>query len=338
MNLLERIQEVHNSLQADLAQVRLDLQSIEDFRLKFSGKKGIIAALFQEFGLLAPEFKREVGKRLNELKKEAEEVVQQLKARLLESQKQSKEFDPTLPGMPFNRGHLHPVTQTMNRICEIFRGMGFGIEFGPEVETDFNNFRALNFPDNHPARDMQDTFFIEDEILLRTHTSPVQIRTMMKRKPPIRVLAPGRVYRNEAINPRSYCVFHQVEGLYVDEGVTFAEMKATIEIFVKKFYGENVKSRFRPSFFPFTEPSAEVDISCILCGGRGCRLCKQTGWLEIMGCGMVDPNVFIACGIDPEKYTGYAFGMGPDRIAMLKYGIHDIRLLFEGDLRFLKQF
>jgi phenylalanyl-tRNA synthetase alpha chain len=338
MNLLDRVQEVRNSLKADLSKVRLDLQSIEDLRLKYSGKKGSIPALFQEFSALTPELKREVGKQLNELKRDAEEAIQQLKARLLESQSLGEEFDPTLPGMPFNCGHLHPVTQTMNRICEIFRGMGFGIEFGPEVETDFNNFRALNFPDNHPARDMQDTFFIEDEILLRTHTSPVQIRTMMKRKPPIRILAPGRVYRNEAINPRSYCMFHQVEGLCVDEGVTFAEMKTTIEIFVKKFYGENVKSRLRTSYFPFTEPSAEVDISCFICGGQGCRLCKQTGWLEIMGCGMVDPNVFMACAIDPEKYTGYAFGMGPDRIAMLKYGIHDIRLLFEGDIRFLKQF
>jgi phenylalanyl-tRNA synthetase alpha chain len=240
--------------------------------------------------------------------------------------------------MPFNRGNLHPVTKTMNRICDIFREMGFGIEFGPEIETDFNNFQALNFPDNHPARDMQDTFFIEDDILLRTHTSPIQIRTMLKKKPPIRILAPGRVFRNEAINSRSYCVFHQVEGLYVDKNVSFAELKMTIEVFAKKFFGKDVQIRFRPSYFPFTEPSAEVDVSCFICGGKGCRLCKHAGWLEIMGCGMVDPNVLEACGIDSERYTGYAFGMGPDRITLLKYGINDIRLLFEGDVRFLKQF
>ncbi|MCG2716022.1 MAG: phenylalanine--tRNA ligase subunit alpha, partial [Candidatus Marinimicrobia bacterium] len=327
-----------SQLKEDLSKVQNTFQSIEDFRLKYIGKKGRIPSLFRDFSALGTAEKRELGKILNILKKDAEEAVQNLKDRFADSQSREGEFDYTLPGMPFNKGHLHPVTQTMNRICDIFREMGFGIEFGPEVETDFYNFQALNFPNNHPARDMQDTFFIEDDILLRTHTSPVQIRTMLKRKPPIRILAPGRVFRNEAINSRSYCVFHQVEGLYIDENVTFGELKVTIEVFAKKFFGKDVKLRFRPSYFPFTEPSAEVDISCIICGGKGCRLCKHTGWLEIMGCGMVDPSVLNTCGIDSEKYTGYAFGMGPDRITLLKYGINDIRLLFEGDIRFLRQF
>ena len=338
MNLLERIKEVRSQFKEDLSKVQSTFRSVEDFRLKYVGKKGRIPSLFRDFSVLGAAEKREIGKILNILKKDAEEAVRNLQDRFPDSQSREGEFDYTLPGMPFNRGHLHPVTQTMNRICDIFREMGFGIEFGPEVETDFYNFKALNFSDNHPARDMQDTFFIEDDILLRTHTSPVQIRTMLKQKPPIRILAPGRVFRNEAINSRSYCVFHQVEGLYVDENVTFGELKVTIEVFAKKYFGMNVKLRFRPSYFPFTEPSAEVDISCIICGGKGCRLCKHTGWLEIMGCGMVHPNVLNTCGIDSEKYTGYAFGMGPDRITLLKYGINDIRLLFEGDIRFLRQF
>lgn len=338
MSLLEGIHEVQKQLQHDLSEIDINAQSVENLRIKYLGKKGLIAALFKDFGALSSSEKREFGKALNTLKKTAEDQIKSLKNSLAEQGKEDATFDYTLPGYPFPVGRLHPVTQTMNRICDIFGEMGFGIEFGPEVETDFNNFQALNFPPNHPARDMQDTFFIDNDILLRTHTSPIQIRTMLKTKPPVRILAPGRVYRNEAINPRSYCVFHQIEGLYVDEKVTFAELKLTIEVFAKRFFGKDVKLRFRPSFFPFTEPSAEVDISCIICGGAGCRLCKHTGWLEIMGCGMVDPNVFAACHIDPEKYTGYAFGMGVERIALLKYGIDDIRLLYEGDVRFLRQF
>ena len=338
MSLLERIDEVRKQLTHDISEIQLSSESIEKLRLKYIGKKGEISRLFIEFAALSPEDKRVVGKQLNLIKKAAESEIQLLREKLAESAKTDSSFDHTLPGFPFKMGRLHPVTQTMNRIIEIFREMGFGIELGPEIETDFHNFQALNFPPNHPARDMQDTFFVEEDILLRTHTSPIQIRAMLKQKPPIRILAPGRVYRNEAINPRSYCVFHQVEGLYVDESVTFAELKVTIEVFAKKFFGKDVNLRFRPSYFPFTEPSAEVDISCIICGGTGCRLCKYTGWLEIMGCGMVDPNVFEACDIDPEKYTGYAFGMGAERSAMLKYGIDDIRLLYEGDVRFLEQF
>ena len=338
MNLLDRAEEVRFQFKKDLSKVNIDIQSVEDFRLKYLGKKGYIPALFREFTSLSVEDKQKCGKILNQIKKESENSIDTLKQRLNSIGIDEDFFDYTLPGKLPRLGRLHPVTQTMNEICSIFREMGFGIEFGPEVETDYYNFQALNFPQNHPARDMQDTFFIDDSILLRTHTSPIQIRAMEKQKPPIRILAPGRVYRNEAISARSYCTFHQVEGLYVDENVTFCELKGTLEIFAKRYFGKNVKLRFRPSYFPFTEPSAEVDISCFICGGSGCRVCKHTGWLEILGCGMVDPNVFISVGIDPEKYTGYAFGMGPDRIAMLKYGIDDIRLFFEGDIRFLNQF
>lgn len=338
MDLLERAAEVRRELHKDLSAVALDSRAVEELRLKYLGKKGLVADLFKKFGQLEVELKRRYGKAVNQLKSEAEAAIRELQEQLLEKGVQEEYFDHTLPGQPFPRGHLHPVTVTMNHIIELFREMGFGIEFGPEVETDYYNFQALNFPANHPARDMQDTFFITDDILLRTHTSPVQIRTMLEQKPPIRILAPGRVYRNEAINPRSYCVFHQVEGLYVDEDVTFGELKLTLDIFARRFFGQDVQTRFRPSFFPFTEPSAEMDVSCFICKGAGCRVCKFTGWLEILGCGMVDPNVFEACGIDPEGYSGYAFGMGPDRITLLKYGIDDIRLLFEGDIRFLNQF
>jgi len=338
MNILDRADEVRVQLQNDLQQAGNDPQAGENLRIKYLGKKGLISALFTEFGSVPTELKKEAGKTLNELKKEAENKIQVLKERLETNTAREDFFDYSLPGLTPNVGHLHPITQSLNRVISIFREIGFGIEFGPEVETDYYNFSALNFADNHPARDMQDTFFIDDNILLRTHTSPIQIRTMLKQKPPIRILAPGRVYRNEAINPRSHCVFHQVEGLYVDENVTFSELKTTLEVFAKRFFGNDVKIRFRPSFFPFTEPSAEVDVSCFICGGKGCRLCKHTGWLEILGCGMVHPNVLKNVGIDPEKYTGYAFGMGIDRTALLKYGINDIRLYFEGDMRFLEQF
>jgi len=338
MSILDRADEVRAQLQNDLQQVGADPQTAENLRIKYLGKKGLIAALFADFNTLSPDEKPQAGKVLNILKKDAETRIQTLSVSLRAAAEKEEYFDYSLPGLSPALGHLHPITQTLNRIISIFREIGFTIEHGPEVETDFYNFSALNFADNHPARDMQDTFFIDDKILLRTHTSPIQIRTMLKQKPPVRILAPGRVYRNEAINPRSHCVFHQVEGLYVDENVTFSELKTTLEIFAKRFFGNDVKIRFRPSYFPFTEPSAEVDVSCFMCGGKGCRLCKHTGWLEILGCGMVHPNVLINVGIDPEKYTGYAFGMGIDRTALLKYGINDIRLYFEGDMRFLEQF
>jgi phenylalanyl-tRNA synthetase alpha chain len=247
-------------------------------------------------------------------------------------------IDLTLPGSQRQIGSKHILTQTVDEIKSIFKGMGFSIFEGPELESDYYNFEALNFAPDHPARDMQDTFFISKDFLLRTHTSPVQVRVMKNYKPPIRAIMPGRVYRSEAVNARSYCMFHQVEGLVIDTDITFAELKGTLVFFAKQFYGNDLKFRFRASFFPFTEPSAEMDITCYICGGKGCKICKHTGWLEILGCGMVDPNVLINCGIDPEKYTGYAFGMGIERTAMLKYNVQDIRLFFENDFRFLKQF
>lgn len=338
MDLLNRIDEVRAQLQNDVQQVGADPQAAENLRIKYLGKKGLISVLFADFISIPAEQKPQVGRVLNILKKDAEARIQALSEKLKATSSQDEFFDYSLPGLTPAVGHLHPITQTLNRVIAIFREIGFVVEFGPEVETDYNNFQALNFADDHPARDMQDTFFIDDKRLLRTHTSPIQIRTMLKKKPPIRILAPGRVYRNEAINPRSHCVFHQVEGLYVDENVTFSELKTTLEVFAWRFFGADVKTRFRPGFFPFTEPSAEMDISCFICAGKGCRLCKYTGWLEILGCGMVDPNVFKNVGIDPEKYTGYAFGMGIDRTALLKYGIGDIRLYFDGDVRFLEQF
>jgi len=339
MTLDQEIDGVRQQLQQDLSQINPTQATLETLRIRYLGKKGIVPALFRYLPKLAVEERPDAGQMLNQLKNETEKALDDLHQYLIHQQEnRATFFDYTLPGKRPPVGHLHPVTRTMNAIIDIFRRMGFSIAFGPEIETDYNNFQALNFPDNHPARDMQDTFFIDRDILLRTHTSPIQVRTMLQNKPPIRILAPGRVYRNEAINPRSYCMFHQIEGLYVDEQVTFAELKTTLDIFAKQFFGAGVKTRLRPSFFPFTEPSAEMDISCFICGGSGCRVCKQTGWLEILGCGMVDPNVFRSVGIDPEKYTGYAFGMGPDRISLLKYGIDDIRLLFEGDIRFLNQF
>ena len=249
-----------------------------------------------------------------------------------------EKIDLTLPGTIRTIGSKHIIIQTLDEIKSIFKGMGFSVFEGPELESDYNNFEALNFPPNHPARDMQDTFFVSEKFLLRTHTSPVQIRVMERFKPPVRAIMPGVCYRNEAINPRSYCVFHQVEGLYIDTDVTFAELKGTLVSFAKQFYMDDLKYRFRPSFFPFTEPSAEMDITCFICKGKGCRICKNTGWLEILGCGMVDPNVFNYVGYDSEKYTGYAFGMGIERTALRKYGIDDIRKFYENDLRFLKQF
>jgi phenylalanyl-tRNA synthetase alpha chain len=250
----------------------------------------------------------------------------------------TNELDFTLPGNSINTGTKHPLTLIQEELTGIFRKLGFAIADGPEIEDDWHNFSALNFPDNHPARDMQDTFFIDKEIALRTHTSSVQVRYMEKNKPPMRVIMPGRVYRNEAISARANCFFHQIEGLYIDENVSFADLKQTLYYFVKELFGENVKIRFRPSYFPFTEPSAEMDINCRICEGAGCNVCKHSGWVEILGCGMVDPQVLTNCGIDSEKYTGYAFGLGVERVAMLKYDVKDLRIYFDNDLRFLNQF
>ncbi len=315
------------------------LSDLENIRIKYLGRNGRITKLFDELKTVSTEEKPIFGKLLNNLRNEVTESFNSKKIFLDSNQtSDSAKIDLTLPGKSIKIGSQHILTQTLFEIKSIFKGLGFSVYDGPELESDYYNFEALNFPPDHPARDMQDTFFVSDKFLLRTHTTPVQIRIMEKEQPPIRAIMPGRVYRNEAISSRSYCMFHQVDGIYVDTDVSFAELKGTLVSFAEQFYGEGLKYRFRPSFFPFTEPSAEMDITCYICKGKGCRVCKQSGWLEILGCGMVDPNVFKYVNYDPEKYTGYAFGMGIERIAMLKYGIDDIRIFFENDLRFLKQF
>jgi phenylalanyl-tRNA synthetase alpha chain len=332
---IERIKKEFDQ-EIEKASTALELEQI---RIKFLSRNGIVTKLFEDLKAVPVEDKPVVGKLLNDLRKGVTELFNSKKSDL-ESNKSSAstEIDLTLPGKKIKLGSRHILTQTLFEIKSIFKGLGFSVYDGPELESDYYNFEALNFPADHPARDMQDTYFVSEEFLLRTHTTPVQIRIMEKEQPPIRAIMPGRVYRNEAISSRSYCMFHQVDGIYVDTNVSFAELKGTLVSFAEQFYGEGLKYRFRPSFFPFTEPSAEMDITCYICKGKGCRVCKHSGWLEILGCGMVDPNVFGYVNYDTEKYTGYAFGMGIERIAMLKYGIDDIRTFFENDLRFLKQF
>ncbi len=316
-------------------------EEIEQFRIEYLSKKGgLITDLFKDFKNVPNDQKKEFGKVLNELKDKVTDKVNALKLSLKSQDSVNIELDLTLPGDSSSSGSRHPISIVRNEIIDIFTRLGFTISEGPEIEDDLHVFSALNFPPEHPARDMQDTFFIEKDpdVLLRTHTSSVQVRIMENQKPPIRTISPGRVFRNEAISARAHCIFHQVEGLYIDENVSFADLKQTLEYFAKELFGQDSKIRLRPSYFPFTEPSAEVDVSCSLCGGKGCNVCKYTGWLEILGCGMVDPNVLDSNNIDSVKYTGFAFGMGIERIAMLKYGIKDLRLFFENDLRFLKQF
>ena len=335
---LELLEKAEQEAVAQLSAISADAEA-EAFRIKYLGKKGLLPSLVKGVKDLSPEQKRSIGAKANALFRSIEEQFKAAPWTRKQDAAAPGSFDPTLPGFPFPRGGIHPLTRIRNRMRDIFAGMGFEIAYGPEVETDYYNFGALNFQPNHPARDMQDTFYIKaDEVLLRTHTSPVQVRVMLNRKPPIRCIMPGRVYRNEEVSSRSYCLFHQVEGLYVDKGVSFADLKGTLLAFAKQFFDEKTKIKIRPSFFPFTEPSVEVDVWCFLCGGKGCPLCKQSGWLEILGAGMVHPNVLANCGIDNEKYTGFAFGMGIERIALLKYGIDDIRILFENDVRFLRQF
>jgi phenylalanyl-tRNA synthetase alpha chain len=314
--------------------------AVENFRIKYISRKGSISELFEELKKVSVEEKKKIGKILNELKQSAEAKLISLQESLENTQTATTDVDLTLPTITNKIGNLHPLTLTKNRIIEIFERLGFNVADGPEIEDDWHNFSALNFPDNHPAREMQDTFFIEKnpDLLLRTHTSNVQIRMMKKQKPPIRAIMPGRVYRNEAISARAHCFFHQVEGLYVDKNVGFADLKQTLYHFAKEMYGKDIKIRFRPSFFPFTEPSAEIDISCLICKGKGCNVCKHSGWVEIAGSGMVHPNVLKNCGIDPEEYTGFAFGMGIERVTMLRYQVNDLRLYSENDIRFLKQF
>ena len=317
-------------------------QEIEEARVRLLGKKGSVTALFEEFRTVAPELKREFGQKLNVLKNTAAAKIEALKEAAAESPAAgAASFDYTMPGDPVSLGSRHPVSIAREEIVNIFRKFGYDVAEGPEVEDDWHVFEALNFPPEHPAREMQDTFFISDSdnpVLLRTHTSSVQVRAMENMPLPIRIVCPGRVFRNEAISARAHCIFHQVEGLYIDENVTFADMKQAILLFAREMFGAQSQIRMRPSYFPFTEPSAEIDVSCNICGGKGCNICKGTGWLEIMGCGMVDPNVLEASGIDSKKYSGFAFGMGVERIAMLKWQVRDLRNYFENDLRFLKEF
>lgn len=317
-------------------------KEIEEARVRLLGKKGEVTRLFEEFRTVAPELKKEYGQKLNQLKNAAMAKIESLKNASEENAEPAAAgFDLTKPGEPFQLGSRHPVSIVREEIISIFRKFGYNVAEGPEIEDDWHVFEALNFPPEHPARDMQDTFFItsgHDPILLRTHTSSVQVRAMETLPLPIRIVCPGRVFRNEAISARAHCIFHQVEGLYIDENVTFADLKQAILLFAREMFGPDAKIRMRPSYFPFTEPSAEVDVSCNICHGKGCNICKGTGWLEILGCGMVDPNVLEASGIDSSKYSGFAFGMGVERIAMLKWQVRDLRNYFENDMRFLKEF
>jgi phenylalanyl-tRNA synthetase alpha chain len=314
-------------------------EELEAFRLKFTSKKGLIASLFADFKTVPPDERKAMGVLLNELKDKAQEKLHEFKHLAETSTATVNKTDLTMPAGKF-QGARHPISIVRNQINDIFKRIGFTISEGPEIEDDFHNFTALNFPPEHPARDMQDTFFIgkDPDIALRTHTSSVQVRVMESGMLPIRIIAPGRVFRNEAISARAHCIFHQIEGLYVDKDVSFADLKQTLFYFAQEYFGPETRIRFRPSYFPFTETSAEMDVSCNICGGSGCNICKHSGWVEIMGCGMVDPNVLEACGIDSSIYSGYAFGMGIERITMMKFQINDLRLFFENDLRFLRQF
>jgi len=315
--------------------------ALQDIRVRFLGKKGELTGIMKEMGKLSPEERPVVGALANEVKTSLEELFSLRMAELRDmeiAQRLEKErIDITLPGRKGFRGSKHPISMVTEEIVEIFASLGFGVAEGPEVEKDFYNFEALNIPKDHPARDMQDTFYVSPEVVLRTHTSPVQIRTMLKHAPPVRVIAPGTVYRRDSDITHSP-MFHQIEGFLVDHKVTFGDLKGILSTFVSQYFGRNVGVRFRPSFFPFTEPSAEVDIQCVICGGKGCRVCKNSGWLEILGSGMIDPEVFKSVNYDPAAYSGFAFGMGLERVAMLKYGVNDLRLFFENDLRFLRQF
>ena len=331
---IEQLHEVVNSWNANSA------EELEAIRIKYLSKKGEISKLFNQFREVPNEQKREIGQLINHLRDTAQNRLNELKANLEAQRQEADKLDLTRTAEPIALGTRHPLSLVKNEIIEIFSRIGFTVAEGPEIEDDWHVFESLNFPPEHPARDMQDTFFIEQhpDILLRTHTSSIETRVMTKQQPPIRILAPGRVYRNEAISYRAHCFFHQVEGLYVDKNVSFADLKQALLYFAREMFGEDTKIRLRPSYFPFTEPSAEMDISCNICGGKGCPFCKHTGWVEILGCGMTDPNVLEACGIDSKVYSGYAFGMGVERITNLKYQVKDLRMFSENDVRFLEQF
>lgn len=342
MNVVGFIKSMKEEILKHIEEIELskiiNADSLEEFRLKYLSRKGIINDLFEQFKTTPKESKREVGQIMNELKIKAEDIFQKY-SKLYDTKIDIQlSIDTTLPGDPFIIGSRHPIQLFQHRILDVFRKMGFTVAEGPEIEDDWHNFSGLNFPENHPARDMQDTFFIDKNYSLRTHCTSVQIRLMENMKPPIRAVMPGRVYRNEAISARSHCFFHQIDGVYIDKKVSFADLKKTLYFFVKELFGEDYGIRFRPSYFPFTEPSAEMDISCILCNGDGCNVCKHSGWLEILGCGMIDPNVMKDNGINPEEYSGFAFGMGVERTTMMLYGIKDIRILSQNDMRFLRQF
>jgi phenylalanyl-tRNA synthetase alpha chain len=322
-------------------------EELEAFRIKYLSKKGLVSLLFEDFRNVPADQKKVVGQKLNILKQEIHEKYNSLKETLVKQEDVSTINDYTRPAFPFSLGSRHPISIVRNEIIEIFMRVGFVVSEGPEIEDDDHVFTRLNFAPEHPARDMQDTFYIlriseedsnPDDVLLRTHTSSVQVRVMQNEKPPIRTISPGRVFRNEPISARAHCIFHQVEGLYIDENVSFADLKQTLLFFAREMFGKETEIRLRPSYFPFTEPSAEMDVSCRICSGKGCNVCKHTGWLEVLGCGMVHPNVLDACNIDSKKYTGFAFGMGIERVAMLKYQVNDLRLYFENDIRFLDQF
>lgn len=335
--MIDQFKKIKEELQLSKASSKEDLEA---FRIKFISKKSVFADLFEKFKTLHNDQKKEIGQTLNELKKSAQTKFKELASQVGQSNVSNEGIDVTLPTVPFQAGSVHPITQTYFRIIEIFERLGFNVEEGPEIEDDWHNFTALNFPPNHPARQMQDTYFLSEDKndVLRTHTSNVQIRLMSDEKPPFRAIMPGRVYRNESISSRAHCFFHQVEGLCIDKTISFKDLKQTLYHFSKEMFGKDTKIRLRPSYFPFTEPSAEIDISCFICKQKGCKICKQTGWVEIAGSGIVDPNVLKNCGINPSEYSGFAFGMGIERIAMLKYQLDDIRLFSENDLRFLRQF
>lgn len=339
---MENLHQLIEELTAEITAINItNKEELESFRIRFLGSKNVIKNLFSELKTVPNEEKKAVGQRINELKNIAQEKFDSHKATLSDVNNTKSNIDFTRPGEPLEVGAQHPINLVRSEIISIFERIGFGVSEGPEIEDDWHNFSALNFPPEHPARDMQDTFFIEKgdrEMALRTHTSSVQVRVMENEKPPIRTISPGRVYRNEAISARAHCFFHQVEGLYIDKDVSFADLKQTLLYFAKELFGEQTAIRLRPSYFPFTEPSAEVDVSCTICKGKGCNVCKYTGWLEILGCGMVDPAVLESSNIDPTIYSGFAFGMGIERIAQLKYRVNDLRLYSENDIRFLKQF
>ena len=339
MSIEQKLENLRDKFSKDLSKVEVGEIKIDDLKVNYFGRKGKIAHLFSLLGDLSTDDRPKVGVLLNKLKNDLNNEFDSFTSNSKKNnQDVEDDCDYSLPGDPYLVGSIHPLTHILNEIEDIFKRIGFSSTYGSEIDSDYYNFEALNIAKHHPARDMQDTFYIDGDVLLRTHTSSTQIHFMEDNEPPIRIISPGRVYRNEDISVRSYCLFHQIEGLYIDKNVNFSDLKATLNYLARELFGSDVKTRFRPSYFPFTEPSAEMDVSCIFCSGRGCNICKYAGWLEILGCGMVDPEVFCSVKIDYESWSGFAFGLGIERIAMLKYGVKDIRMFYEGDVRFLKQF